>query len=150
MRDARLGVREASKLTWSDIERVRGGTGRVRVRSTGEPEHRIISSDTVKLLSSIRRGAGDDHSVLGLSSSQIAVRIRDAASQAGLGEGFNGDSPRQGMIRDLETLGVLLLGEQVAINLDCPKEPPLQALARLRYPHSTTNLSESCHTTKAI
>ena len=113
MRDARLSVREASELTWSDIERVRGGTGWVRIRGAEKPEPRIVSSDTMKLLSSIRRGAGDDEQILGLSPSQIAVRIRDAAKQAGLGGGFNGGSPRQGMIRDLETLGVLLLAERL-------------------------------------
>ena len=31
MRDARLRVSEAAELTWGDIERVRGGSGRVRV-----------------------------------------------------------------------------------------------------------------------
>ena len=113
MRDARLSVREASELTWNDIERVRGGTGWVRIRGAEQPEPRIVSSDTMKLLSSIRRGAGDDEHILGLSPSRIAVRIREAAKQAGLGGGFSGDSPRQGMIRDLETLGVLLLAEQV-------------------------------------
>ena len=35
MRDARLRVSEASELTWADIERVRGGSGRVRVVGSG-------------------------------------------------------------------------------------------------------------------
>ena len=45
---------------------------------------------------------------------QIAIRIGTAAKQAGLGEGYSGDSPRLGIIRDLETVGVLLLSSHVA------------------------------------
>ena len=33
MRDARLRVSEAAELTWGDIERLRGGSGRLRVVS---------------------------------------------------------------------------------------------------------------------
>ena len=71
----------------------------------------------MKLLSSIRRGAGDDDQIFRLSPSRIAVRIREAAKPAGLGEGFNGDSPRQGMIKDLETLGVLLVADRVGAGI---------------------------------
>ena len=46
---------------------------------------------------------------------QIGRRIDAAARQAGLGEGFSGDSPRLGMIKDMETLGVHLLGSYVAV-----------------------------------
>ena len=35
MRDARLRVSEAAVLTWGDIERMRGGSGRVRVEGVG-------------------------------------------------------------------------------------------------------------------
>ena len=45
---------------------------------------------------------------------QIAKRIDAAARQAGLGEGYSGDSPRLGMIKDMETLGVHLLGGYTA------------------------------------
>ena len=37
--------------------------------------------------------------------------VRDAALQAGLGKGYAGESPRMGMMADLETLAVELLGE---------------------------------------
>ena len=57
-----------------------GGSGRVHVGDTG---HRVVSADTMRLLSAVRRGAGDGEPVLG-------------------------------MIRDMETLGVLLLGGHVA------------------------------------
>ena len=59
MRYARLRVREAAALTWGDIERVRGGSGRVRVGGEWEDSNRVVSSDTMKLLLPIRRGAGE-------------------------------------------------------------------------------------------
>ena len=111
MRDARLRVSEAAALVWGDIEQLSGGSGRVRVGDTG---YRVISADTMRLLSSVRWDAEDGDPVLGLRPNQIAARIGAAARQAGLGEGFSGDSPRMGMIRDLENLGVLLLGGYLA------------------------------------
>ena len=114
MRDTRLRVSEAADLTWGDIERVRGGSGRVRVRGAEETGYREVSADTMKLLLPVRRGAGDDELVLGMRPNQIAIRIGAAARQAGLGEGYSGDSPRLGMIRDMETLGVQLLGGYAA------------------------------------
>ena len=114
MRDARLRVSEATALTWGDIERMRGGSGRVCVRGAEEDSYRVVSADTMKLLLTIRRGAGDDEFVLGMRPNQIAIRIGAAARQAGLGEGYSGDSPRLGMIRDMGTLGVQLLGSYAA------------------------------------
>ena len=110
MRDARLRVSEAATLTWGDLERVPGGSGRVRVEASGETSYRVVIADTLKLLSSVRRGADDDESLRGMRPNQVAIRISAAARQAGLGEAYSGDSPRLGMIQDLETLGVLLLG----------------------------------------
>ena len=43
MRNARLRVNEAAALTWGDVERVHGGSGRVRVADT---DHRVVSVDT--------------------------------------------------------------------------------------------------------
>ena len=83
MRDARLRVSEAAALTWGNIERVRGGSGRVRVGGA-EDSHRVVSADTMKLLLPIRRGAGDDELVLGMKPNQIAIWIGAAARQAGL------------------------------------------------------------------
>ena len=110
MRDARLRVSEAAELTWGDIERQRGGSGRVRVAGADETGYREVSADTMKLLLPVRRGAGDDEPVLGMRPNQIGRRIDAAARQAGLGGGYSGDSPRLGMIRDMETVGVHLLG----------------------------------------
>ena len=114
MRDARLRVSEAAALTWGDVRRLRGGSGHVRVGGAGEDSYRVVSADTMKLLLPIRRGAGDHELVLGMKPNQIARRIGAAARQAGLGEGYSGDSPRLGMIRDMETLGVQLLGGYAA------------------------------------
>ena len=111
MRDARLRVSEAAALTWGDLERVPGGSGRVHIGDTG---YRVVSADTMRLLSSVRRGTGDGEPLLGMRPNQMAIRIGAAARQAGLGEGYSGDSPRLGMIQDLETLGVLLLGSHLA------------------------------------
>ena len=111
MRDARLRVSEAAALTWGDLEQVPDGSGRVQVGETG---YRVVSADTVRLLSSVRRGAGDSDQLLGMKPNQITIRIGAAAKQAGLGGGYSGDSPRLRMIQDMETLGVLLLGGYVA------------------------------------
>ena len=111
MRDARLRVSEATALTWGDLEMVPGGSGRVCVGETG---YRVVSADTMHLLSSVRRSAGDDEPLLGLKPNQIATRIGAAARQAGLGDGYSDDNPRLGMIRDIETHGVLLLSGYVA------------------------------------
>ena len=114
MRDARLRVSEAAELTWFDIERVRGGSGRVHVPGAEEADYREVSADTIKRLWAVRRGAEDHEPVLGMRPNQIGRRIDAAARQAGLGEGYSGDSPRLGMIRDMETIGVHLLGGFVA------------------------------------
>ena len=113
MRDARLRVSEAAELTWGDIKRVRGGSGRVRVRGAEATDYREVSADTMKLLLPLSRGAGGDEHVLGMRPNQIGRRIDAAARQAGLGEGYSGDSPRLGMIKDMESLGVHLLGSYV-------------------------------------
>ena len=113
MRDARLRVSEAAELTWGDVVRVRGGSGRVRVVRAEDTSYREVSADTMKRLWPIRRGAADDEPVLGMRPNQIARRIDAAARQAGLRGRYSGDSPRLGMIRDMETLGVHLLGSYV-------------------------------------
>ena len=83
MRDARLRVSEAAELIWGDVDRVRGGSGRVRVGRAGEAYYRVVSADTMKLLLSVRRGAGDDELVLGMRPNQIAIRIGAAAETGG-------------------------------------------------------------------
>ena len=55
MWDARLRVSEAAELTWGDVERVRGGSGRVRVVGAEGIGYREVSADTMKLLLPVRR-----------------------------------------------------------------------------------------------
>ena len=55
MRDARLRLREATGLTWGDVERLRGGSGRVCVVGAEETDYREVSADTMKRLWAIRR-----------------------------------------------------------------------------------------------
>ena len=64
---------------------------------------------------------GDDAPVIGLSRSRIEVRISRAAEQAGLGAGFSGNSPRLGMLLDLEELGVSLLADKLVAALEEPQ-----------------------------
>ena len=80
LRDVRLRVSEAAALIWGDLERVTGGSGRVRV---GDTDYQVVSADTMKLLSSARNGAGDDEPRLGMRPNQIAIRIGAASRLAG-------------------------------------------------------------------
>ena len=114
MRDSRLRVSEAAALSWEDVRRLHGGSGQTRVGGADETKHREVSADTMRLLLSIRHGAGDAELILDMRPNQLAVRIGATARQAGLGPGYSGDSPRLGMTRDMETLGVHLLGGYAA------------------------------------
>ena len=87
MRDARLRVSEAAELIWRDVQRVRGGSGRVRVVVDGETSYCEISADTMKIVSPTRRGAEEDDAVLGMRPNQITKRI-GAAARGGAGRGL--------------------------------------------------------------
>ena len=113
MRDALLRASEAAALTWSDIQAARDGTGRLLIRrSKTDPEGHgavaYVSAPTMAALRLIRDGAADADSVFGLHRNQISTRIKQAASAAGLGDGFSGHSPRVGMARDLVRAGIEL------------------------------------------
>ena len=69
--------------------------------------------ESLRRLDAIRDDAPDDERVLGLMPNQISARIGAAAEQAGLGIGYSGESPRLGMLKDLEELGAVLLGERI-------------------------------------
>ena len=97
-----------------DVRRLCGGSSRVRLCGDDENEDRGLSADTRRLLLLIRHGAGDAELILGMRPNQITFRIGAAAKQAGLGPGYSGDSPRLGMMQDMETLGVHLLGGYAA------------------------------------
>ena len=100
-------------LTWSAIEHRPDGTGSVTVGEGDATVSRVLSADTMRLLDTVRGDGGDDDRVFGLMPNQLSVRIGAAAEQAGLGPGYGGESPRLGMLKDLEELGVVLLGERI-------------------------------------
>ena len=109
-----LRVSECAALTWSDIETVPDGSGRVLIRrSKTDPDGErcrgvVVSTQTMAALASIRNGAPAGLRVFELSSNQISLRIKKAALEAGLGDGFSGHSPRVGMAQNLARIGVEL------------------------------------------
>ena len=113
MRDAMLRVSECAALTWSDIETVPDGSGRLLIRRSktdpdGEGAVVFVSAQTMAALASIRNGAPAERRIFELSPNQISLRIKKAALAAGLGDGFSGHSPRVGMAQDLARIGVEL------------------------------------------
>ena len=108
-----LRVKEEPALRWKVIEQRPNGTGRVTVGEGNAAVARVLSADTMRLLDAIRSNAKDDDRVLGLTPNQITSRIGAAAKQAGLGPGYGGESPRLGMLKDLDEMGAVLLGEQL-------------------------------------
>lgn len=111
MRDAMLRVGEAAELRWPDLEFLEDGSGRLRVGFEDRAAFRVLSADTVSLLRRILDTDDSYDRILGLMPNQISARIGAAARSAGLGDGYSGESPRLGMIQDLNTLGIKLLGE---------------------------------------
>ena len=100
LRDASLGRAEAAALVWGDITPLPKGRGLIRVRrayaASGKSEKSIpVSRDTMRALRAIRpKSTAPDMPVFGLSESQVYRRIKAAASAAGLGGDFGGDSGR--------------------------------------------------------
>ena len=130
MRDAMLRVSEAAAVKWEDIETQPDGTGRLLiVRSKTDPEGAgavaFLSHQTMEALESIRNGATETDSVLGLRPNQISKRIKQAARSAGLGKGFSGHSPRIGMARDLARTGTELTSLMTAGRWSSTKMPAL-------------------------
>ena len=94
-----LRVSEAAALKWADIEDKADGSGRLLIRRSktdpvGEGAIAFVSYQTMEALSSIRASATVSDSIFDLSPNQISNRIKRAALEAGLGEGFSGHSPR--------------------------------------------------------
>ena len=130
MRDAMLRVSEASELNWRDITAENDGTGRLLIRRSktdpnGEGWVAFLSAPTMRMLGAMRGGTSDTDSVFGLSSNQIANRIRKAAQVAGLGAGFSGHSPRVGMAQDLARAGIGLPSLMTAGRWRSPTMPAL-------------------------
>ena len=130
MRDTVLRVSEAAVAVWSDITAMEDGTGMLLIRrSNTDQEGRgvvaFISVPTMQSLERIRGNGTEADSVFGLASNQLSRRIKRAAIEAGLGEGFSGHSPRVGMARDLARAGVELLRLMTAGRWRSPRMPAL-------------------------
>ena len=109
LKEASLRRAEAAALVWGDVTPLPKGGGLIRVRrahaSSGKNEKSIsVSLDTMRALRAIRpKTATPDMPVFGLSESQIHRRIKAAASAAGLGDDFGGDSGRAAARRTRES-----------------------------------------------
>ena len=130
MRDALLRVSEAAETVWSDIAVMEDSTGRLLIRrSKTDQEGRgavaFISVPTMQSLERIRGDASESDSVFGLASNQVGRRIKRAALEAGLGEGFSGHSPRVGMAQDLARIGIELPRLMTAGRWRSPRMPAL-------------------------
>ena len=110
MRDVQLLVRETTELTWADIEPLPDGSGTVFVRHSraGAVETRPVSSSTMRALAAVERSG---ESVLNLRPKRAAVRISQAAQQAGLDKGYRVERPWTGMLVDLDAIATELLRE---------------------------------------
>lgn len=97
--DASLRRSEAAALVWADVTTLPKGRGLIKIRraatSSENCERIVVSRDTMLALSAIKsKAATPEMSVFGLSESQIHRRIKAAASAAGLGDDFGGNSGR--------------------------------------------------------
>ena len=130
MRDSLLRVSEAAALVWSDVRQVGDGTGRLLIRhSKTDQEGRgavgFISAQTMESLERIRGNASEADSLFDLACNQLGRRIKRAALEAGLGEGFSGHSPRVGMAQDLARIGIELPRLMTAGRWRSPRMPAL-------------------------
>ena len=107
--DGGLRRSEAAALTWGDVELWADGTGRLTVqkgKNQPEPQTVAVTEATARALRDIRPDDVDLAApVFGLTGEALANRVRAAASAAGLGEGFSGDSGRIGMARRMVAAG---------------------------------------------
>ena len=76
-------------------------------------------------LERIRGNASEADSLFNLACNQLGRRIKRAALEAGLGEGFSGHSPRVGMAQDLARAGIELPRLMTAGRWRSPRMPAL-------------------------
>ncbi len=138
MRDAMLRRSEAAALTWSDVECLRDGTGRLTVRRSkadqaGQGAELFLGQDATAALERIRPESAkpSDRVFGGLGERAIADRIRKAARAAGLEGDFSGHSPRIGMARDLAASGASTTALMMAGRWRSERMPALYARGEL-------------------
>ena len=102
MRDTLARVSEAAAFTWGQIERRPDGSATITFRrpKTDADTTAFLARATVAALDAIRRGAADNESLFGLSTSRIKSRITKATKAAGL-DGVSSHGCRVGMAQDL-------------------------------------------------
>ena len=106
-----IGLRcsEAAALTWGDVELWADGTGRLtnqKGKNQVEPATVAVAATTARALRDIRPDDVDLAApVFGLTGETLASRVRTAARDAGLGDGFSGHSGRIGMARRMVAAG---------------------------------------------
>ena len=113
MSDGGLRRSEAAALTWGDVEFWTDGTARITIqkgKNSPEPATVAVTQATARALREIQQPDGAEHPlsegpVFGLTGEALANRVRDAASAAGLGDGFSGHSGRIGMARRMVAAG---------------------------------------------
>ena len=138
MRDAMLRRSEAARLTWSDVECLPDGTGRLTVRRSkadqaGVGAELFLGQDATAALERIRPESPAPKSPVfgGLGGRAIADRIRKAARAAGLEGEFSGHSPRIGMARDLAASGASTTALMMAGRWHSERMPALYARGEL-------------------
>ena len=112
MSDGGLRRSEAAALTWGDIQFWEDGTARITIqkgKNSPEPATVAVTQATARALREIQHRSTEhpvsDLPVFGLTGEALANRVRDAASAAGLGDGFSGHSGRIGMARRMVAAG---------------------------------------------
>ena len=107
MSEAGLRRSEVATLRWRDITVREDGWGVItRPGKSGRESERLVGTACLADLDAIRGPyASPDDLVFGLSPSQIGRRVRAAAQEAGLGDGYTGQSCRIGKVYDLSEEG---------------------------------------------
>ena len=100
--DGGLRISEAAALDWDDVATEGDGSGRITIRQSktdAEGEGAVVAI-TARAMADLERVAflRGNHvgKVFGLGPRQIARRLKRAAKEAGLGDGFSGHSGRVG------------------------------------------------------
>ena len=109
MSDGGLRRSEAAALIWTDVEYYPDGTARITIQKSKnqpEPATVAVTETTARALREIQPGDAEPASlVFGLTAETLANRVRAAARDAGLGDGYNGHSGRIGMARRMVAAG---------------------------------------------
>ena len=116
MRDAMLRSSEACSIRYSDISESQDGSGVLTIRRSktdqeGVGSDQYLSKSAMRAIKNIANGdMGDDGLIFPYDRWGVLRRIKRAARDAGLVDGFTGHSCRVGMAQDLNEAGFGLSG----------------------------------------